>query len=83
MREAPPGRRGRYSRGSVEFSRIANLSDALFAIAMTLLVLRIEAPDAEGDALAGAVIAQWPQLLAFVISFAVVAHFWWVHHGFV
>ncbi|MFO8075577.1 MAG: TMEM175 family protein [Egibacteraceae bacterium] len=83
VREAPPGHRGRYARGSVEFSRVANLSDALFAIAMTLLVLRIEAPDAEGDALAGAVIAQWPQLLAFVISFAVVAHFWWVHHGFV
>lgn len=77
------GGHGRYPRGSVEFSRVANLSDALFAIAMTLLVLRIEPPVAGGDALAAAVVAQWPQVLAFVISFAVVAHFWWVHHGFV
>ncbi len=83
VEEATPGRRGHYPRGGVEFSRVANLSDALFAIAMTVLVLRIESPVAGGDALAAAVVAQWPQLLAFAISFAVIAHFWWVHHSFV
>ena len=79
----PRRRRRRYARGSVEFSRVGNLSDALFAIAMTLLVLRIEAPATGGGALTAAIVAQVPQLIAFVISFAVVAHFWWVHHGFV
>lgn len=68
-------------RDSVEFARMVNLSDALFAIAMTLLVLRIEPPSELGS---GAdVLAQWPQVLAFLISFAVIAHFWWIHHTLV
>ncbi|QBI18683.1 DUF1211 domain-containing protein [Egibacter rhizosphaerae] len=73
----------RYRRDSVEFSRVANLSDALFAIAMTLLVLRIEVPDVPADQLAGALADQLPQFIAFLLSFAVVANFWWIHHRFI
>ena len=77
-----PGSRW-YGRGSVEFSRVANLSDALFAIAMTLLVLRIDTPDVPADQLFGALANQLPQLIAFALSFAVVANFWWIHHRFI
>jgi uncharacterized membrane protein len=36
--------RGRYPRGSEEFSRVLAFSDGLFAIAMTLLVVGITVP---------------------------------------
>lgn len=72
----------RYGRETLEFARVANLSDALFAIAMTLLVLRIDAPTTNGGGLFSALLDQLPQLIAFVLSFAVVANFWWIHHRF-
>jgi uncharacterized membrane protein len=72
----------RYDRESSEFGRVANLSDAIFAIAMTLLVLTLERPDVPGDALASALVDQLPQLIAFVLSFALIANAWWLHHKF-
>jgi uncharacterized membrane protein len=73
-----PRRTERYGRDTVEHARVVNLSDAVFAIAMTLLAFKIEAPptDAGGADLAAAV----PQILAFLLSFTVVANFWWHHH---
>jgi uncharacterized membrane protein len=76
-------RRRRYERESLEFGRVVNLSDALFGIAMTLLVFSVvDATDVDLDRVAGALVDQGPQLLAFVLSFAVVANFWWIHHRF-
>jgi uncharacterized membrane protein len=68
----------RYGRDTLEFARVVNLSDAVFAIAMTLLAFKVEAPALVGGGpdLAATV----PQLLAFLLSFAVVANFWWHHH---
>jgi uncharacterized membrane protein len=71
---------GRYTRESVEFARLANLSDAVFAIAMTLLVLGLDVPDVAATALAGALREVVPQLVAFVLGFALVANVWWLHH---
>jgi uncharacterized membrane protein len=68
----------RYGRGSLELARVANLSDAVFAIAMTLLAFKVEAPHEVGAA--GDLVAVLPQALAFLLSFAVVANFWWHHH---
>jgi uncharacterized membrane protein len=68
----------RYGRDTLEYARVVNLSDAVFAIAMTLLAFKIEAPPTtDGGADLSAAV---PQLLAFVLSFAVVANFWWHHH---
>jgi len=69
-----------YGRDTLEFSRIANLFDAVFAIAMTLLVLNLEVPDMANEGLATALAGQIPQLLAFILSFALVANIWWQHH---
>jgi uncharacterized membrane protein len=70
---------------TLELDRLVNFSDAVFAIAATLLVLnigfsfRLEAPDLErklwhefGDAL--------PQILAYALSFFVIARLWLGHH---
>jgi uncharacterized membrane protein len=76
-------RRSRYGRESQEFARVLNLSDALFAIAMTLLVFStMDASGVRLDATMGAFSGQGAELIAFVVSFAVVANFWWVHHRF-
>ena len=63
--------------------RIVFFSDAVFAIAITLLALEIRLP--EGDfsdnaALTSALLAMWPKYLAFGISFWVIASFWLGHH---
>ncbi len=72
-----------YPRDTSEFSRFANLSDAVFAIAMTLLVLNLSVPEAADGDVAGALLDQLPQLMAFVLSFALVANLWLHHHRFV
>jgi uncharacterized membrane protein len=76
-------RHRRYGRDSQEFARVVNLSDALFAIAMTLLVFStMEASGVRLDGILGAFRDQLGELIAFVLSFAVVANFWWIHHRF-
>jgi uncharacterized membrane protein len=71
---------GHFLRDSIEFARLANLSDAVFAIAMTLLVLGLEVPDVRAGDLGGELVRLAPHLLAFVLSFALVANIWWQHH---
>ncbi len=70
----------RYYRGSIEFSRLLNLGDAVFAIAMTLLVLTLDTPQVSSEKLASTLVNQMPQFIAFLISFALVANIWWQHH---
>jgi uncharacterized membrane protein len=74
--EAP----GHFARESIEFARIANLSDAVFAIAMTLLVLGLQVPDVRASDLGAELVSLTPHLLAFVLSFALAANIWWQHH---
>jgi uncharacterized membrane protein len=63
--------------------RVLALSDAVFAIALTLLVLSLQddidvAPEKLGEALGDAV----PELFAYAVSVAVIGTFWIGHHGF-
>lgn len=55
-------------------------SDAVFAIAMTLLVLEIHVPEADGGDLAASLAALVPSYLTFVLSFMVVGAIWMSHH---
>jgi uncharacterized membrane protein len=79
---ARPERRRRYGRETLEFARLANLSDAVFAIAMTLLVLTLDVPDPRSVDLTAALVGRLPQFIAFVLSFLLVANLWWEHHKF-
>jgi uncharacterized membrane protein len=61
-----------------EIDRLIFFSDAVFAIALMLLVIRIEVP--AGPDRAHLVLAQWPKYLSYLISFAAVGLCWMGHH---
>jgi uncharacterized membrane protein len=62
--------------------RILNLSDGVFAIAITLLVLDIRVPDIpEGTELPAALLSLWPKYLGYILSFVVISSLWIVHHS--
>jgi uncharacterized membrane protein len=65
--------------------RIVNLSDGVFAIAITLLVLDIRAPDIPqrmvDSQLPGALLSLWPNYLGYVLSFVGISAFWLIHHS--
>ncbi len=60
--------------------RILALSDGVFAIAITLLILEIAVPATTSAAgLPKALLGLWPRYLAYVLSFLVIARFWMTH----
>ncbi len=70
------------SAGHLEYDRILFFSDAIFAIAITLLVVEIRVPTPASGPITAARQLQlaWPQMLGFGISFAVIGRFWVGHH---
>ena len=78
-----PLHRGRRSRDDwgIEFSRIIAFSDGVFAIAITLLVLSLDIPSNAHD-LNHSIAEQYPDFLAYVLSFAVIGRLWVLHHRF-
>jgi uncharacterized membrane protein len=71
--------RERYERGH-DPTRVLTLSDGVFAIVITLLVLEIHVPDlAQGQTLRDALREVRPSFIAFLISFVVVAIAWAGH----
>ncbi len=65
-----------------ETGRLEAFSDAIFAFAMTLLVLELKDPSLVGTSnLVQGLINQWPDYLAFVTSFATVLIMWVNHHN--
>jgi hypothetical protein len=65
----------------IEYDRVLFFSDAIFAIAITLLIVDLQVPDVpdlqSGEQLRETV----PQMVGFAISFAVIGLFWIAHHG--
>ncbi len=63
--------------------RIVFFSDAVIAIAITLLVLDIAVPELTSEAALGLtqqVLALWPKFLGYLVSFWVIALYWLAHH---
>jgi uncharacterized membrane protein len=79
----PKGALKRYERGSEEFSRTLTLSDGVFAIAMTLLVVGIALPTISDSSSASDLLDALNDLsesiISFFISFAVIARYWTAH----
>jgi uncharacterized membrane protein len=66
--------------------RILSLSDGVFAIAITLLVLDIRVPPDIPEGLVATklpaeVLSLWPKYLGYVLSFVVISTFWMIHHS--
>lgn len=60
-------------------SRLETLSDGVFAIAMTLLVLDLKVPGAAEPVLR-AITTQWPVFVSYVLSFVILGIFWIGQH---
>ncbi len=62
-------------------ARVTALTDGVFAIVLTLLVLDLRPPQARTDAqLLNQLHELAPALITFVVSFAIVSVFWYGHH---
>ena len=72
-------------REAFQLERIALFSDAVFAIAITLLILEITVPKIEDHpisdrALWEVLVTTAPQFIGFIISFLVIGLYWQAHH---
>lgn len=67
-----------------ELDRIVYFSDAVFAIAITLLVLDIHVPEIPerfvAERLPERLLELWPKYLSYVLSFVVILMYWMAHH---
>ncbi len=75
----------RYETRPISTARLETLADGVFAIVMTLLVLKLGVPVAT-DALDDAGLAEelremWPEFLIYGLSFLVLGVFWLMHHA--
>ncbi len=61
-------------------ARVEAVSDGVFAIAITLLVLTIGEPDDYAHLLSQ-LADRWPSLAAYVVSFAIIGIMWLNHHS--
>jgi uncharacterized membrane protein len=76
-----PPRFERHNPG-LEFDRVAFFSDAVFAIAMTLLVVGIGIPEVAERGLDEALDSKRPEITSFFVSFVVIGNYWLAHHRF-
>ena len=70
----------------IDEERVINFSDAVFAFAATLLVLKIDLPNLTASELSSARLTQelinlWPSYMANIISFLIIAYYWLTHHA--
>ncbi len=66
--------------GFIEYDRVIFFSDAVFAIAITLLAINLHGPGG-GKVSAHEIGLAIPRIVGFAISFVVIAFFWLAHHG--
>jgi len=66
-------------------SRLVAFSDGVFAVAITLLVLNLQIPQLASSVasreLLPKLVALWPKLLSYIMSFVIVGIYWVAHHN--
>ena len=61
--------------------RLEAFSDGVFAIAITLLILDLKVPHAQGPSnLLGVLLGLWPAYFAYLLSFTMIGIYWANHH---
>jgi uncharacterized membrane protein len=77
--------RSRNPEGDWAKNRLEALSDGVFAIAMTILVLDVRLPELERHASSVEVFnglgSMWPELMAYIISFVILGGMWLGHQN--
>jgi uncharacterized membrane protein len=81
---SPEDKQASAERDQLGLERLLFFSDAVFAIAITLLALELRLPSLEGswtnDQLLQALLAIWPKYFSYALSFFVIGAFWMGHH---
>ena len=79
---AVPSRRRRLlaRAGQLEYERVLFFSDAVFAIAITLLIVDLRVPNVDNLQSGQQLRDSLPQIAGFALSFAVIGLFWTGHH---
>jgi uncharacterized membrane protein len=87
MMNEPMTAAGEQKRPTYATERLSALSDGVFSIVLTLLVLDLKVPELPAGFGEQRMVAdlegQIPNFLAWIISFILVARFWIVHHAVV
>ncbi len=85
-RPEPPAGSYRREGAGLEFDRVSFFTDAVYAIAMTLLVVELHVPEiarpADPAALRRAVDEEGWAIVGFFIGFVVLGRYWLAHHHF-
>src|SRR5438477_10626963 len=61
--------------------RTEGISDGVFAVSLTLLILDVRPPEGDVSQLVHGLVLIAPRLGTFALSFAIVAYYWLVHHS--
>ena len=83
MQSRPQNDQERSRSPNVATGRLEAFSDAVFAIAITLLALNLQVPEltpVTPDALVADLAAKWPTYLSFLLSFVTLLIAWVYHH---
>ncbi|MFT3747834.1 MAG: TMEM175 family protein [Agriterribacter sp.] len=71
-------------RKDFQIDRIILFTDAVFAIAITLLIIEIKVPEIAHDATDGdffrALLQLLPKFMGFAVSFFIIGLYWFIHH---
>lgn len=85
--DRPPAAYVRAARG-IEFERVSFFTDAVYAIAMTLLVVDLSVPETAGGPGSDQTLGQalWAiryDIFAFFLGFVLLGRYWLAHHRFI
>lgn len=86
MEEKSEGKVLKAVENLIDENRVIGFSDAVFAFAATLLVLKIDLPVLTPQELSSARLTSelfnlWPSYFANIISFLIIAYYWLTHHA--
>lgn len=72
------------SKAEFQLERVLFFSDAIFAIAITLLIIELNVPELADNATNAdfwvAISELAPKIVGFILSFFIIAMYWFVHH---
>jgi uncharacterized membrane protein len=76
--------KSRVTRKALSPNRVEALTDGVFAIVMTILVLELGVPIMAGEPLhtelTGRLLAMWPEFLSYFVTFLMLGFMWSVHY---